>query len=947
MTSGTGARISGSLFAGLLLWGGLAKPAFAQELTHRYNFNTPDDGVTVMDQVGSAHGTLLGTGTFDGNGGLSLTGVDGFVDLGASLIDGYSSVTFEAWVDCGVSSAWARLFDIGDTDPITGKGCYGLDFIVLNGSGSAQFEVFDTNPGYDHAPGLTFSPSPNGQGKTHIVISYDPQAPLTSIYVNGALKASGTNINIPLSSLVNAHSYLGRSGYNGDPYLNATIDEFRIYNGVLAADRVAVNSASGPDAIVSDPGALKSIQLTLPSPIYVEQKGIQVVLKGDYDNVKGVNLAFGNPTLQSGNSDILAVSGNMLLEAKATGTTTLIASYGGFSVTQTVAVIDYPATITHRYKFDESSGSTSFADSVGTAQGTVIGTASLDGNGHLVLPGNGTENYADLPGHLIDGYDALTFEFWVNIGTNPTWGRLVDFGDTSESGAGQNYVSFTPHSGFSPSGANFEVNGASGTEYMNVSPILDGRNLHLVLVYNPLNHTLSSYTNGALMGLKTGITTPMSAIVNTHSWLGRSSYIADQCGVATLDEFRMYNGALSPFRVALNAASGPNTFIDEPGILTNLHLTISSQASLDQQVPVAVTGDYVNVQGLNLAFAKPTLKSGNTNIVVVNGDLSLTAVGAGTTTVTASYGGLSTTENITVIDAYPAVLKHRYSFNETAGSTTFADSVGTAAGTVIGTANLDGNGHLVLPGGGTEDYADLPGHLIEGYDVVTFEFWVEVGANPTWGRLLDFGDTSESGAGQYYISFTPHSGFTPNGANFEVNGPNGTENLNVAPILDGQNLHLTLIFNPSLQTLAMYTNAVLMGKMSNVTTPMASLVINHCWLGRSSYIADQCGVDVIDEFRIYNGVLNSKRIAANFAAGPGTIPIDEPKPQLMITKNGTTVILTWPNPSTGYTVETSSTLGGSASWGPLPDALNPTVVNGMNQITMPIGAKTAFYRLIK
>ena len=48
------------------------------------------------DSVGTAHGTLLGTGSFDGNGNLSLTGVDGYVDLGANLIAGQTNIAVEA-----------------------------------------------------------------------------------------------------------------------------------------------------------------------------------------------------------------------------------------------------------------------------------------------------------------------------------------------------------------------------------------------------------------------------------------------------------------------------------------------------------------------------------------------------------------------------------------------------------------------------------------------------------------------------------------------------------------------------------------------------------------------------------------------------------------------------------------------------------------------------------
>jgi len=930
---------------GLLLFGGLMTPGYSQTLTHRYDFKMPDDGMSVNDLVGSANGFLYGTGNFDGLGKLNLLGIDGYVDLGPDLISSSSSLTIEAWVDFGGSTSWSRLFDIGDTDEITGKGCYGMDFVPYNGSGINQFEVFDADPGSDHAETLTFTPSLNNQTNTHLVITYDPDASNTCIYVNGALAASSSSITIPISSLHNAHTYLGRSGYNGDPYLTAALDEFRIYDGVISAAQVAFDYASGPDTIVTDPGTLTNIIMTLPSPIYVDQTGIQVKIMGDFTNLKGVNLSFVNPVLTSGDTNILTVGEKMTVSAKAAGTTTLIATYASYSVTQSVTVISYPATLTHRYKFDESVGSTTFADSVGTADGLIIGTASLDGNGNLILPG-GTDNYGELPANLIDGYDALTFEFWLTVGSNPTWGRLIDFGDTDVGGNGVHCIDCTPHSGFSPNGVNWEVNGASGTESLNVAPILDGQNVHLVLIFNPLNQSLAMYTNGVLMGRKTGVSAKISDLVDNHCWLGKSSYAADSCGVDTINEFRIYNGALSPFRVALNAASGPSTVIDDPGSLKKLNLSIGSDTAYAYQSTTAtVTGDFANVQGLNLAFTSPAITSSDTNVIQIDG-MTIKAIGKGTATVTAYYGGLSSSKTITVLES-SATLMHRYSFNETAENTSFSDSVGSANGTLYGAAYLDGNGSLVLPGGSSGDYAELPANLTDAYDGVTFELWVTVGSNPTWGRLVDFGDTDESGNGVHCMDCTPHSGFSPNGINWEVNGANGTESLNVAPVLDGQNVHLVLVFNPQAQYLAIYTNGVIMGIKMGITTKMTDLVANHCWLGKSSYTADTCGIDTIDEFRIYNGALSSSKIAADYIAGPSSVPVVETAPKLSIIRNGNKVVLTWPIASNGYTVQTTSALGVSTSWEAVTEDAAIIQTNGMNQITLTLGTKTAFFRLAK
>jgi hypothetical protein len=60
------------------------------------------------------------------------------------------------------------------------------------------------------------------------------------------------------------------------------------------------------------------------------------------------------------------------------------------------------------------------------------------------------------------------------------------------------------------------------------------------------------------MGIDSTVTLPISAIVNAHSYLGKSSYTGDYCGVATIDEFRMYSGAMGTAQITADNASGPN-----------------------------------------------------------------------------------------------------------------------------------------------------------------------------------------------------------------------------------------------------------------------------------------------------------------------------------------------------------------------------------------------------
>jgi hypothetical protein len=107
----------------------------------------------------------------------------------------------------------------------------------------------------------------------------------------------------------------------------------------------------------------------------------------------------------------------------------------------------------------------------------------------------------------------------------------------------------------------------SGTDPGNASvqniampPVLDNQGkIHLVLIWDSIALHMAVYTNGVLMEINSNVTLPISAIVNAHNYLGKSSYTGDYCGVATIDEFQMYSGAMETAQIADDYDSGPNS----------------------------------------------------------------------------------------------------------------------------------------------------------------------------------------------------------------------------------------------------------------------------------------------------------------------------------------------------------------------------------------------------
>jgi hypothetical protein len=531
-------------------------------LKHRYSFNGAAGSTTVTDLVGGQNGTFFGSsGGLDGNGNLILNGTNGYVDLGPNLMTGYTNITVEAWLNVNANDAThARLFDFGDTDS-NGNGAYGMDFSPQSGNGS-WFEVFNTDPGFNGAQQL-LGPSLAGAGLMQMVVVYDPQLPYATVYTNGVLAAIGS-INIPFSSLVDSHDYLGRSAYNGDPYLSGAIREFRVYTGDLSAVQVAADYAAGPGNVDTNFIWLTNIALTVTSPVKPGQT-VTATVTANYQNAQDVNVAFGNPSLQSGNTSVLEVGSNLTVTAIGPGTTTVVASYGGLHATQTVTVLPLPVALMHRYSFVSDA-----SDSVGGPvwNGTLVapnGGAPAAINHGLVLPGNreggsGYSGYVSLPAGILTNTTSLTVECWVTQNQANGWAEIWDFGVNGnenfalipypENNNGNMEVAFNPN--------NNDIYTASGDLFP------DGTEQYVCLTYDNSTLTGNLYTNGALIATQTypnAAYRPGSiggAGGTTENLLGNDVY-GDWQFSGTIYELRIWNGAMGPSQVLADYSAGPDT----------------------------------------------------------------------------------------------------------------------------------------------------------------------------------------------------------------------------------------------------------------------------------------------------------------------------------------------------------------------------------------------------
>jgi len=262
--------------------------------------------------------------------------------------------------------------------------------------------------------------------------------------------------------------------------------------------------------------------------------------------------------------------------------------------TSSVVISSPLPPLIHRYSFNETSGTIAH-DSVGGANGTLNGSAIFDGSGHVVL--NGTSGtYVSLPGNLLAGLSNVTLEAWVTNAASPDNVALFSFDDGLQDGVGGGYLRYVLHD--QSNGRNFlELASGGGNSFVAGNPGLGGRSVHVACVYSATTGVAILYTNGVLE-TSLAVSTPLANASLNSASLGRSPWSGDPWLAGSIDEFRIYAGAMLPSDLAAAQFVGPNVLLT-----TNVSLTTTMLGgNLIMNWPVAGSGFTL--------VSSPTLGSG-------------------------------------------------------------------------------------------------------------------------------------------------------------------------------------------------------------------------------------------------------------------------------------------------------------------------------------------------
>lgn len=254
--------------------------------------------------------------------------------------------------------------------------------------------------------------------------------------------------------------------------------------------------------------------------------------------------------------------------------------------------------LAHRYSFGETGGTT-VADSIGgPAWNGTLPNGGTFASGQLTLA-SASQRYVNLPAGIVSTLTNFTIETWVRLNSAGNWSRIFDFGSSTTVN-----MFLTPTN--SSSGRlryAITTGGAGGEQRIDGTSALSVGPWHHVAV--TLNgNTGILYLNSAPVGTNNAMTLKPATLGNTaNNYLGKSQY-NDPYMNGVLDEFRIYNVALSRAEISATYSMGPNQLLStnspilslatEPTTLTLAWPLASAGFTVQSRTNLAI-GNWVNV----------------------------------------------------------------------------------------------------------------------------------------------------------------------------------------------------------------------------------------------------------------------------------------------------------------------------------------------------------------
>jgi Alpha-L-arabinofuranosidase B, catalytic/Concanavalin A-like lectin/glucanases superfamily/NPCBM-associated, NEW3 domain of alpha-galactosidase/Lamin Tail Domain len=294
----------------------------------------------------------------------------------------------------------------------------------------------------------------------------------------------------------------------------------------------------------------------------------------------------------------LASSG-LAAPAKAGASTVNVSSTSGLAPGQQVQIGTGSSAETRTIASIASSGATG-----ARVPGKIGNAVKLAGDGE----------YVALPDGIVNGLHDFTVSAWVNPSQNTAWSRLFDFGTGTS-----NYMFLTMSAGGGPLRYAITTSGNGAEQQLNDTTTLPLNTWSLVTV--TLSGTTGTlYVNGQPVATNTNMTLNPSSLGDTNqNWIGRSQFGADPYLNGTVDDFNIYDRALSGSEVATLASGQPGA-----GDIADYKFDEASGSTALDSSGNGHNGTIIGVAGFSTPLFQPlpdgpiTVPAGSTNVPVTS-----------------------------------------------------------------------------------------------------------------------------------------------------------------------------------------------------------------------------------------------------------------------------------------------------------------------------------------
>ncbi|MCM1107800.1 MAG: RICIN domain-containing protein [Clostridium sp.] len=162
--------------------------------------------------------------------------------------------------------------------------------------------------------------------------------------------------------------------------------------------------------------------------------------------------------------------------------------------------------------------------------------------GQYALNLDGSTGFAQLPATIVN-HRQLTIATWFYWSGGEAWQRIFDFGNGEDE-----YIFLTPNAGSNRLRLAIKNNGEEQIMESNVSLTAKlNRWIHVAVTLD--NNGVNLYQDGALVASTTDLTLRPSDFRPVMNYIGRSQFVADPLFKGRIDDFRIYNYALSAKQV--------------------------------------------------------------------------------------------------------------------------------------------------------------------------------------------------------------------------------------------------------------------------------------------------------------------------------------------------------------------------------------------------------------